>query len=81
MMQDNKNSDPKIAQQVSQRLAGCGLRAPSRVTVSSASGQVTLSGSIQYEHQRHPALRAAGGVAGVQRVIDLLKIIAATPKN
>ena len=73
-------SDPKITQQVSQRLASCGIRPPSHVTVASANGDVTLSGTVQYQHQRQSALQATRAVDGVRRVIDVMKLIA-TPRR
>jgi hypothetical protein len=81
-MQQDKNriSDPKIIQHVSQRLGNRGIRSPARINVASANGQVTLSGTIQYEHQRHTALRTAQSVEGVSRVVDMLKLIVAEPK-
>jgi osmotically-inducible protein OsmY len=72
----NRISDPKITQQVSQQLAACGIRAPSRVTVVSSNGEVTLSGTLQYQHQRQSAVRATRAVDGVRRVVDVLKLIA-----
>ncbi len=82
-MQENKNkiSDPKIMQNVTQRLASCGIRSPSRVVVTSANGQVTLTGMVQYQHQRHSILQAARNIAGVRGVVDLLKLIVAPRKN
>lgn len=77
---NNKVSDPKVAQAVTQRLASGGLRAPSRVVVTSVNGQVTLSGVVQYDHQRQSALRATRGVNGVLRIVDMMKLIA-TPKR
>ena len=47
--------------------SGCPIAAfaaPSRVTISSSGGQVTLSGTIQYEHQRQQAMKAVQGVSG-----------------
>ncbi len=81
-MQDSKNriSDPKIIQHVSQRLGNRGIRSPARINVASANGQVTLSGNIQYEHQRHTALQTAQSVEGVRRVVDMLKLIVAPPR-
>src|SRR5438552_433773 len=83
MLQDNKNkvSDPKIIQTVTLRLANRGIRPPSRINVISASGQVTLSGSIQYEHQRQAVLQTTRAVAGVRRVVDMLKLIVAAPPH
>jgi osmotically-inducible protein OsmY len=73
--------DPKIIQHVSQKLASSGLRAPSRVTVTSSSGRVTLTGSIQYEHQRQSALTSARGIAGVRQVIDRMQLIPAVHRQ
>jgi len=73
MMESMHTSDPKIAQNITQRLSGSGIRAPSKVTVRSTKGEVTLSGTIQYEHQRSVALSAARGEPGVRRVVDNLR--------
>ncbi len=70
-----KIQDPTISQRVSETLSSLGMRAPCRVTVVSNKGNVTLSGTIQYEHQRHMALRASKAVVGVQRVVDQMQVI------
>ena len=67
--------DPMISQKVSEKLSSLGVRAPCRVTVASNKGNVTLSGTIQYEHQRQIAVRAIKAVAGVQRVVDQMQLI------
>jgi len=67
--------DPAISQKVSERLSSLGVRAPCHVTVVSNNGNVTLAGTIQYEHQRHMTVRAIKGVAGVQRVVDQMQVI------
>lgn len=77
MLRRQPIADEKIIQSITRRLANCGVRLPSRVVVSSVKGQVTLAGSIQHEHLRNPAIRAAHAVEGVQRVIDQLKKLAA----
>jgi osmotically-inducible protein OsmY len=77
MQKSQPISDPKITQNATQKLASSGLRAPSRVLVTSSSGQVTLTGSIQYEHQRQAALQAVRGIAGVRNVVDRLQLIPA----
>ena len=64
--------DSKIIEGIRRRLANCGVRAPSRVTVACNGGDVTMSGTIQHEHLRHPVLRAARGVEGVRSVTDQL---------
>jgi len=73
--------DPVISQKVSQKLSSMGVRAPCHVTVVSNQGNVTLSGTIQYEHQRHGAVHAAKGVAGVQRVVDQMRVIVTRPQR
>ena len=50
-----------ISQKVQEKLSNMGIRAPCRVTVASNKGHVTLSGSIQYEHQRHIVVHAIQG--------------------
>jgi osmotically-inducible protein OsmY len=74
MKDQAKISDPMISQKVQERLSNMGIRAPCRVTVASNKGDVTLSGSIQYEHQRHIAVHAIRAVAGVQRVVDQMQV-------
>ena len=70
--------DSRIINNITRRLASCGVRSPSRVTVICVSGEVTLSGSLQHEHMRHPVLRAVRGAEGVRNVIDQLKRIVST---
>jgi osmotically-inducible protein OsmY len=67
--------DPTISQKVNEKLSSLGVRAPCHVTVVSNKGNVTLAGTIQYEHQRHMAVRAIKGVAGVQRVVDQMHVL------
>jgi osmotically-inducible protein OsmY len=67
--------DPVISHKVSERLSSLGVRAPCHVMVATSRGNVTLSGTIQYEHQRHVAVHAVRGVAGVQRVVDQMQVI------
>jgi hyperosmotically inducible periplasmic protein len=69
--------DRVIHQKVSQQLSNRGMRPPCSVMVSSRHGTVTLTGKIQYEHQRSACVRAARNVEGVQRVVDQLQVIPA----
>ena len=73
MLRRQQIPDAKIIQSITRRLTNCGVRNPSRVAVTCVDGQVTLTGTIQHEHLRHPAIRAASAVEGVRRVIDQLK--------
>jgi hypothetical protein len=66
--------DKTIIQQVTQRLATRGLRSPCRIEVESKNGEVTLTGNIQYPHQRSAARQAASTAAGVRNVVDRLSI-------
>jgi osmotically-inducible protein OsmY len=78
MMLQGKIDDSTISRKVTEKLSSSGIRAPCRVTVASSKGNITLAGSIQYEHQRHAALRAVKSVTGVLRVMDQMKV---TPKK
>jgi osmotically-inducible protein OsmY len=76
MMSQAKVSDTVISEKAREKLASLGVRAPCRVAVISSRGKVTLSGAIQYEHQRHSALRAIKAVQGVIGVVDQMKLLA-----
>jgi osmotically-inducible protein OsmY len=67
--------DHAINQKVNHHLASRGMRPPCKVTALSSKGTVTLSGTIQYEHQRSLCVQAAGNVEGVRRVVDHLKVL------
>lgn len=66
--------DRTIVQQVIQRLATRGLRSPCRIDVESRNGDVTLTGAIQYAHQRTAAVQAASTASGVRQVFDRLTV-------
>lgn len=78
MLDANKVPDRSITQKVTDVLANHGMRAPCHITVVTAKGSVTLSGSIQYEHQRQVAVRTTRAVEGVRRVVDQLRVIPKT---
>jgi osmotically-inducible protein OsmY len=75
MLKRDKVPDHVVDQKVGRQLASQGIHPPCMVTISSRNGTVTLSGKIQYEHQRNAAVRAARNVDGVQRVVDQLQVI------
>jgi osmotically-inducible protein OsmY len=79
MIHQEKVKDTVISQKAKEKLSGSGIRAPCHVTIVSNQGQVTLSGSIQYEHQRPVALRAVKSVTGVGRVVDQMRLIPSGP--
>ena len=66
--------DKTITRQVMGKLAGRGLNSPCKVVVDTIKGQVTLSGTVQYAHQKTTAAQAANGISGVKRVIDKLVV-------
>lgn len=67
-------SDATITRNVNRQLAGCGLRSPCRIEVQTRNGEVTLSGVVQFVHQRNAAAQAIRTVEGVKRVIEKLKV-------
>ena len=66
--------DRTIVQQVTQRLATRGIRSPCKIDVQSRNGEVTLTGAIQYPHQRVAAKQAASTAQGVKNVVDRLTV-------
>ena len=73
-MLGNEVPDKTLLQKVNQRVQQTGTGGRSKVTVDVRRGEVTVSGTIQYEMQRQSILKAAGRVAGVRRVVDQLKL-------
>ena len=47
--------DDRITQTVTNKLATRGFSSPCRLTVQTSNGQVTLSGTVQYAHQKSAA--------------------------
>ena len=78
MFDNLQSADPTISRKVSEVLSNRGMRSPCRIIVTARKGRVTLSGAIQYEHQRRIAVRATQSIAGVQSVQDQMRLI---PKN
>jgi osmotically-inducible protein OsmY len=70
--------DKSIVRKVNQRLERVGLGSQSRITVTVRNGQVTMSGTLQYDTQRRSILNSARGVEGVRNVVDQLQ---STPKK
>jgi len=75
MPRANEVSDKSVLQKVNQRLMGIGTGSRNGITAAVSHGDVTVSGSIQFEHQRRNVMRAASGVAGVRRVIDHVQVL------
>lgn len=75
MLSQNHASDKMILKKVNQHLARVSVGSKSLVNAAIRNGQITLSGNLQYENQRRPALKAAGCVEGVRGVLDQLKML------
>ncbi len=75
MLKKDAIPDRSIDQKVGQQLSNHGMRPPCKVVASSKGGTVTLTGKIQYEHQRNSCIQTARRVEGVQRVVDQLQVI------
>lgn len=72
IMQNSK--DDRVIQQVKNKLTSRGFGSGSHLTVQSSKGMITLSGSVQYAHQKKAAVSAITGMAGVNRVIDQMTV-------
>lgn len=75
---EDRVPDKTIERKVNQRLTRAGLGSQSKVKVVVRNGQVTMSGTLQYETQRRSVLNSARGVQGVRNVVDQIQ---ATPKK
>jgi len=73
--------DRTISQQSSQKLANRGLRSPCQVQVETRNGEVTLSGTVQYAHQKGVASQVVTGIFGVKRVVNQLVVKAAVKRT
>ena len=74
-------TDRTIDKMVGQQLANRGMRPPCKVSASSQRGTVTLTGKIQYEHQRNLFAQSVRRVDGVKRVVDQLQVIVKVVKK
>jgi osmotically-inducible protein OsmY len=55
-------------------LSSRGMQSPCHIDVLARSGDVVLSGTILYEHQRLTALHAVRGINGVRHIVDNLRV-------
>jgi osmotically-inducible protein OsmY len=81
VLEKNIIPDRTIDQKVNQQLSNRGMRPPCKVAASSKSGTVTLTGKIQYEHQRNVCTQTVRRVEGVKRIVDQLQVIVKTVKK
>ena len=70
----NPMPDKTLLKNVLQKLVRKGTGSQSRVTAAARNGDVTLMGTVGYEHQRRAIVRSVSSVSGVRRVIDQLRV-------
>jgi hypothetical protein len=68
-------NDATISRNVIRQLAS--FKRPCRIQVQTRNGEVTLSGTVQFVHQRNAAVQAIRTVEGVTRVVEKLKVMPA----
>jgi hypothetical protein len=66
--------DAAITQKATQQIANRGIRTPCRISVQTRKGEVTLSGNVQYPHQRDAAIAAIRSIDGIRKVHDQIKV-------
>lgn len=71
----NQILDKNLLRQVVQKLARCGTGSQSHVTSAVSGGNVTLTGTLRYEHERRFILRSMSSISGIRRVIDQLRVV------
>jgi osmotically-inducible protein OsmY len=75
LQRKNQLPDHTLADRARRQLSNRGLRAPCEINVQVQSGVVTLSGKVEYAHQKQTALRAARGLEGARSIIDQVQVI------
>ena len=65
--------DKAVLQKVNKNLSRLG-GAQGKILASISRGDVTLSGTIQFEMQRASIMRVTSSVPGVRRIVDQMKI-------
>jgi osmotically-inducible protein OsmY len=63
--------DKTLLTKVTQRLARCGV---SKLNLTVRNGVVTITGMLNYEAQRRPALSTATAIEGVKSVVDRMTV-------
>jgi osmotically-inducible protein OsmY len=70
----NQVPDKILVKRVTQKLARGGAGSQSHVTAAVRGGEVTLTGTLRYEHERTAILRSMRTTSGVTRVIDQMHV-------
>jgi osmotically-inducible protein OsmY len=66
--------DKSIDQKVAHQLVSRGFRAPCNLVVQTRGGVVTVSGKVEYEHQRVAVLHVIRGIDGVVHTVDHMQV-------
>jgi hyperosmotically inducible periplasmic protein len=78
MQRRNPVPDRLIAAKAAVQLVNRGIRSPCEVTVQVRRGVVTLSGKVEFEHQRTAAIHAVRQIDGANYVVDHLSVMQKT---
>lgn len=74
MLYKSSVPDRVLLQTVTNKIAMRGIRLPCKIDVAVKNGDVTLSGTVQYAHQKGSAEQAIKGITGVRRVDNKLTV-------
>ena len=69
----NQIPDKTLLKNIGQKMTRRGSGS-NHITTTVRSGDVTLTGTIAYEHHRRSIVKTVSGVPGVRRVIDQLRL-------
>ena len=72
MSYGDRPNDKALLKDVTKRLMRTGTQ--TKVTAAVSSGAVTLTGALQYEHQRRTMIRAVNQVSGIRNVVDQMTV-------
>ena len=65
--------DKTLLKNVLQRMTRKGIGS-ARIKATVRSGDVTIAGTIDYEHERRSILNSVNSVSGAKRVVDQLRV-------
>jgi osmotically-inducible protein OsmY len=68
-----KAKDDHVTRNINNKLASRGFGSQ-HLTVATRNGLVTISGGVQFAHQKKAALKAIAGLMGVRRVTDQMTV-------
>jgi osmotically-inducible protein OsmY len=76
----NHSKDYQITRSVINKLASRGF-GEAHLTVCTSNGLVTVTGRVQYAHQKQAAIKAIAGMAGIRRVVNQVAVKPATKRT